>query len=162
MSKTGAHLAKSDAEHLRRSQVVNNLNRGYVTGGPNYASRGKKIFSSYLVEFFESHPAKRKKLLMKAIEYAEKGNARFLELIITLVEGPIKDKEPSGNTYNFNFMSEGDRERALSSVDRIKRMAQSIPVLPEETDESTSGSGEGDTEESIGSPLSRDELEPDE
>ena len=129
---------QNDREHFRRGMASNNLKRG--PGGDTTSRqsaelrRSRKIFSTFLIDFYEAHPARKKKLMMKAIEYAEKGSARFLELIITLVEGPLKG-EPTGDTYNFNFLSEGDRRRAIESVERIKALAESIPVLPEKTNE---------------------------
>ncbi len=76
---------------------------------------------------------------MVCIEYAEAGHARFAELILDRLEGPVKH-EPSPVTNNFIF-SEADRQRAESIVDDILAMDArtiTIPQLPEAVHDSES------------------------
>ena len=100
---------------------------------------------------------------MRLVNEAETGkNIRFLEIAINLLEGPAKE-QGVGDTYNFNFLSDGERQRAQDSVKRIRAMVKkTINVLPE----ATSGteperSTEADVPESPGSVGARDAERPD-
>lgn len=136
------------------------LTNGLRNGNPNWPGRGgnpdrkntgraalerKKLFSDFLHEFYTANPERLKKLVKKADEYAMKGHARFLELIIDRLEGPVKISE-APTTFNFNFLSDGDRQRAIDSVRRIAGMDAktiTLPQLPEESEcQTTSYSSE--------------------
>jgi hypothetical protein len=95
----------------------------------------RKIASDWLIGFYHSNPHRLKKLMMRLVNEAEAGkNIRFLEIAINLLEGPAKETGV-GDTYNFNFLSDGERQRAQESVKRINALKaivkKSITVLPE-------------------------------
>jgi len=105
------------------------------------ASKRRKLFTEFLNEFYHANPAQMKKLVLKCHKYAMDGHARFAELIIDRLEGPVKhDLAGAGTTFNFNFLSDVDRQRALESVDRIKAMTITLPTLPQEKKEDGPGS----------------------
>lgn len=104
-------------------------------GNSKLARDGRKLFSEVLRQIYSGKggPKKLKKLAMVCIEYAEAGHARFAELILDRLEGPVKH-EPASVTNNFIF-SEADRQRAESIVDDILAMDArtiTLPQLPEE------------------------------
>jgi hypothetical protein len=133
-----------------KANSVNNLRNGnpnWTPGRPgnpdnknnsSAASKRRKLFTEFLNEFYHANPAQMKKLVLKCHKYAMDGHARFAELIIDRLEGPVKhDLAGQGTTFNFNFVSDVDRQRALESVDRIKAMTITVPALPEPVQEKT-------------------------
>src|SRR5262245_20935798 len=124
--------------------ATNNLRRGRADWTPGCPSpnptgwngqltgKRRKIASDWLVAFYNANPKRLKKLLLRLVNEAERGkNIRYAELIIQLLEGPAKDPG-TGDTYNFNFLSEGERQRAVESVERIRAMRKPvITLLPE-------------------------------
>jgi len=99
--------------------------RHLVDGSANLGrstAKRRRIASDWLIDFYAAHPKKLKKMLMRLVNEAEDGkNIRYLELVINLLEGPVKDPG-TGDTYNFNFLSDTERIRAQESVARIKAM----------------------------------------
>jgi predicted component of type VI protein secretion system len=97
----------------------------------------RRLASDWLVGFYNARPKRLAKLLMRLVREAESGkNTRYLEILLNLLEGP--SKEGNDTTFNFNFLSDGDRQRAEESVKRIQAMRQkSITLLPEKRDETT-------------------------
>lgn len=129
---------RGNKESLRR-----NGNPNWYPGMPSATPRGnpdlneskkrRKIASDWLISFYNAHPARLKRLLMRLVEEAEKGkNIRYAEIVINLLEGPAKE-QGTGDTYNFNFLSDAERLKAQDSVKRIKAMKRAITVLPEAT-----------------------------
>lgn len=108
---------------------------GNPKGGPGKAALDRrKLFSEVLRQIYTEKlgPKRLKKLAMVCIKYAEAGHARFAELILDRLEGPVKH-EPASVTNNFIF-SEADRQRAESIVDDILAMDArtiTLPQLPE-------------------------------
>ena len=122
-------------------KVTNGLR---LHGNPNWPGRGgnpkgppkglverKKLFSEVLREIYtgKGGPKRLKKLAEVCIRYAEKGHARFAELILDRLEGPVKH-EPS-TVNNLNIFSEADRQRAISVVDDILAMDRKTITLPQ-------------------------------
>jgi hypothetical protein len=144
-------------------KVTNGLR---LHGNPNWPGRGgnpkgytkdmrknAKLFSEVLREIYTGKGGRKKlkKLAAVCIEYAEAGHARFAELILDRLEGPVKH-EPASVTNNFIF-SEADRQRAISVVDDILAMDKktiTLPQLPEEihghTSDGTESAGASGTE----------------
>lgn len=93
----------------------------------------RKLASEWLIRFYHANPKRLDKLLRMLVRRAEEGKyIRFLEILINLLEGPTKDGTGTGDTYNFNFISEGERQRAQDSVKRIMAMRQkTITLIPE-------------------------------
>ncbi len=126
----------------KRSRDLRNGNPNWPGrgGNPKGSSKGmierKKLFSEVLHDIYAGKGGRKKlkKLAQVCIEYAEAGHARFAELILDRLEGPVKH-EPASVTNNFIF-SEADRQRAESIVDDILAMDArtiTLPQLPEET-----------------------------
>ena len=130
-------------------KVTNGLR---LHGNPNWPGRGgnpkgppkglverKKLFSEVLREIYtgKGGPKRLKKLAEVCIRYAEKGHARFAELILDRLEGPVKH-EPS-TVNNLNIFSEADRQRAISVVDDILAMDRKTITLPQLPQENING-----------------------
>jgi hypothetical protein len=111
---------------------------GNPKGAPTKAINDrKKLFSEVLREIYtgKGGPKRLKKLAIVCIEYAEAGHARFAELILDRLEGPVKH-EPSV-VNNLNIFSEADRQRAISVVDDILAMDAKTIVLPQLSQENS-------------------------
>ena len=105
------------------------------TGVTREALSKSRLASEWLREFYRANPKRLKKLMMSAIAHAEAGHARFAEIILDRLEGPVKREDAPGDTYNFNFISDAERERAKGIVDDILAMDAktiTLPELPEE------------------------------
>jgi len=116
-------------------------------GAPPVNHKRRRIASDWLIDFYTARPARLKKMLMRLVHEAESGkNIRYMEIVLNLLEGPAK--EAGDVNFNFNFLSDSERQRAQGSIDRINAMRKAITLLPEEKSEttdvqSTASSGEG-------------------
>ena len=135
------------------TKAINTLR---LNGNPNWPGRGgggekfkptreglrkRKIFSEWLTDFYSANPKRLKKVMEQAILRAERGESRFLELIVQLVEGPIKQEVD--HTHAHFVVSEAERERALHAVEEIKQLMEPKPieVIPDgNTSEDPAGS----------------------
>jgi hypothetical protein len=111
-------------------------------GRPRKVLERRKIFSEWLIDFYTSKPARLNRLMKKAVHFAEKGHPRFLELIINLVEGPLKEPAQGDTTYNFNFLSQAEKERITGSIIKIKGMVTATRLAAGETQEQDHGAME--------------------
>lgn len=105
-------------------------------GNPNAAVliARKKLFTDYLNEFYAADPRKLQALIARAHMYAMQGHARFLELILDRLEGPVRRDAPSGGNHLHLHLSDSEKSEARESILRIASMGV-IDVTPQEKQE---------------------------
>lgn len=105
-----------------------------IRSTPARAKRDK-LFSRFLEEFYTASPHKLKALVQRCHDHATKGHARFAELIIDRLEGPVKHEVEHSGVIG-HVVTEAERERALRLVDELKAMDEKtieVKALPEGT-----------------------------
>lgn len=99
----------------------------------------RKLFKEVLNDIFTADPKRLRKLALRAIEFAEKGHAQFLTLILDRLDGPVLKELAPGSVTNNMFFSDNERQRALSEIEFIKNLkvvtvSPALPPIEETTD----------------------------
>jgi hypothetical protein len=95
--------------------------------------RRHKLVKEAINLFYANNPRQLELLILKAHRHALQGNARYWEMIVDRIDGPIKHQiEHIGEITH--IVSDADRSRAQEAVERIRALQDEvIDVIPNES-----------------------------